>query len=39
MRRKKTKVLVVDHDPLFLQLLTRYLQLEGYEVDAAGDGQ
>jgi len=39
MRRQKTRVLVVDHDPLFLQLLTRYLQLEGYEVDAEGDGQ
>lgn len=39
MRRQKTKVLVIDHDPLFLQLLTRYPQLEGYEVDAAGDGQ
>jgi DNA-binding response OmpR family regulator len=39
MRRQKIKVLVVDHDPLCLQLLTRYLQLEGYEVDAAGDGQ
>jgi DNA-binding response OmpR family regulator len=39
MRRQKTRVLVVDHDPLFLQLLTRYLQLEGYEVDAAGDGR
>ena len=39
MRRQKTRVLVVDHDPLFLQLLTRYLQLEGYEVDAAGDSQ
>ena len=39
MRRQKTRVLVVDRDPLFLQLLTRYLQLEGYEVGAAGGGQ
>ena len=39
MRRQKTKVLVVDQDPLCLQLLTRYLQLEGYEVYTAGDGQ
>ncbi len=39
MRRQKTKVLVIDHDPLFLQLLTRFLQLEGYEVDTADDGR
>jgi two-component system, OmpR family, KDP operon response regulator KdpE len=39
MHRQKTRVLVIDHDPLFLQLLTRYLQLEGYEVDAAGNRQ
>lgn len=39
MRRQKTKILVIDHDPLFSQLLTRYLQLEGYELYAAGDGQ
>ncbi len=39
MRRQKTKVLAVDQDPLCLQLLTRYLQLQGYEVYAAGDGQ
>lgn len=34
MRRQKIKVLVVDNDLLFLQLLTRYLQLEGYDVCA-----
>lgn len=39
MRRQKTKVLVIDRDPLFLQLLTRFLQLEGYEVDTADDGR
>lgn len=39
MRRQKIKVLVVDNDLLFLQLLTRYLQLEGYEVDAACNDQ
>ncbi len=39
MRRQKTKVLVIDHDPLFLQLITHFLQLEGYEVDTADDGR
>ena len=39
MRRQNIKVLVVDHDLLFLRLLTSYLQLEGYEVCAACNGQ
>jgi DNA-binding response OmpR family regulator len=36
---KKTKVLVADDDPQLLRLVTRNLQLEGYEVVTASDGQ
>jgi len=36
---KKTTVLVADDDPQLLRLVTRNLQLEGYEVLAASDGQ
>src|SRR5215472_13185182 len=36
---KKTQVLVADDDPQLLRLVTRNLQLEGYEVLAASDGQ
>lgn len=39
MRRQKIKVLVIANDPLFLQLLTYYLQLEGYDVSPVCDGQ
>ena len=39
MRRQKIKVLVIDTDPLFLKLLACYLQLEGYDVSLARDGQ
>jgi CheY-like chemotaxis protein len=33
------RVLVVDDDPHVLQLLRVNFELEGYEVDSAGDGQ
>lgn len=36
---KKTTILVADDDPQLLRLITRNLQLEGYEVLAASDGQ
>ncbi len=36
---KKTTILVADDDPQLLRLMTRNLQLEGYEVIAASDGQ
>jgi len=39
MRRQNIKVLVVDHDLVFLRLLTYYLRLERYEVCAACNGQ
>ena len=39
MRRQKIKVLVVENDLLFLQLLTCYLQLEGYDVCAVCNNQ
>ncbi|HUQ63515.1 MAG TPA: response regulator transcription factor [Acidimicrobiales bacterium] len=32
------RILVVDDDPTVRALLSRYLQLEGYEVSEAGDG-
>ena len=35
----KTRVLVVEDDPKVLSALRRGLALEGYEVDAAEDGQ
>src|SRR5260370_12339586 len=39
MAAKKTKILAADDDPQLLRLVTRNLQLEGYEVRAASDGQ
>src|SRR5579872_3354107 len=36
---RKTTILTADDDPQLLQLMTRTLQLEGYEVLAASDGQ
>src|SRR5713101_821343 len=36
---KKTTILAADDDPQLLRLVTRNLQLEGYEVRAASDGQ
>src|SRR6266853_5197955 len=39
MPAKKTTILAADDDPQLLRLVTRNLQLEGYEVRAASDGQ
>lgn len=39
MPAKKTTIMVADDDPQLLRLITRNLQLEGYEVLAAVDGQ
>ena len=39
MPAKKTTVLAADDDPQLLRLMTRNLQLEGYDVLAASDGQ
>jgi DNA-binding response OmpR family regulator len=39
MPAKKTTILTADDDPRLLRLVTRNLQLEGYEVIAAVDGQ
>ncbi len=39
MPAKKTTILAADDDPQLLRLITRNLQLEGYDVLAAGDGQ
>jgi DNA-binding response OmpR family regulator len=39
MPAKKTTVLAADDDPQLLRLITRNLQLEGYDVLAASDGQ
>ena len=39
MPAKKTTILTADDDPQLLRLVTRNLQLEGYEVLAASDGQ
>jgi len=39
MPAKKTTILAADDDPQLLRLITRNLQLEGYEVLAASDGQ
>jgi len=36
---KKTTILAADDDPQLLRLVTRNLQLEGYEVIAVSDGQ
>jgi DNA-binding response OmpR family regulator len=39
MSAKKTTILAADDDPQLLRLMSRNLQLEGYEVLAASDGQ
>jgi DNA-binding response OmpR family regulator len=39
MTAKRTKVLVADDDPQLLRLVTRNLQLEGYDVVSVSDGQ
>src|SRR6266699_1302433 len=39
MAAKKTTILAADDDPQLLRLVTRNLQLEGYEILAASDGQ
>ena len=39
MPARKTTILTADDDPQLLRLITRNLQLEGYEVLAASDGQ
>jgi DNA-binding response OmpR family regulator len=39
MPGKKTTILAADDDPQLLRLMTRNLQLEGYDVLAASDGQ
>src|SRR5437588_7919833 len=39
MPAKKTTILAADDDPQLLRLVTRNLQLEGYDVLAASDGQ
>lgn len=36
---RKTTILTADDDPQLLRLITRTLQLEGYEVVSASDGQ
>src|SRR2546426_4838164 len=38
MPAKKTTILAADDDPQLLRLMTRNLQLEGYDVLAASDG-
>ena len=38
MPAKKTTILAADDDPQLLRLITRNLQLEGYDVLAASDG-
>lgn len=39
MPAKRTTIVAADDDPQLLRLVTRNLQLEGYEVIAASDGQ
>src|SRR6266567_1530063 len=39
MSAKKTTLVVADDDPGLLRLMTRNLQLEGFDVLAASDGQ
>jgi len=36
---EKKRVLVVDDEPMVREVLTRYLEREGFEVDAAPDGR
>ena len=33
-----SRILIVDDDPLIIDLVTLNLQLSGYEVEAAADG-
>jgi len=39
MLAKQTTILIADDDPQFLRLVMRTLQMEGYEVLSASDGQ
>ncbi|HEX6122349.1 MAG TPA: response regulator transcription factor [Ktedonobacterales bacterium] len=39
MPAKKTTILVADDDPQLLRLVTRNLQLEGYDILSASDGE
>ena len=39
MAEQKISVLVIDDDPALLKLMKRTLELEGYEVTTAGDGE
>ena len=39
MPAKKTTILVADDDPQLLRLVTRNLQMEGYDILSAGDGE
>jgi DNA-binding response OmpR family regulator len=39
MSAKKTRILVADDDPQLLRLVTRNLQLEGYDVVSVSDGE
>jgi DNA-binding response OmpR family regulator len=39
MPAKKTTIVAADDDPQLLRLVTRNLEIEGYEVRAASDGQ
>ena len=39
MPARKTTILTADDDPQLLRLMTRTLQLEGYDVLSASDGQ
>jgi len=39
MPAKKTTILAADDDPQLLRLISRNLQLEGYDVLSASDGQ
>ena len=36
---EKTRVLVVDDEPMVREILTRYFEREGFEVDEASDGR
>jgi DNA-binding response OmpR family regulator len=38
-RIKKIRIMVVDDDPELLQIAARTLELEGFEVTTAGDGE
>jgi len=36
---EKTRILLADDDPRVIQVVGRYLDLEGYEVETVGDGE